>query len=429
MKGASSNPIKAWEWAPLPTTSPIADKIRFDNTIPTLAQVSGQDGAVEANASVKIYSSATKDTVLGTATATATGSFTLTFNNSLLSLQTVYVTATATGKTESSATVLEAVIFDIVPPVNLSTNPADGATNVSVEQDAPIYVEFNEPVFPGTALRSVTIKDANNIPLVYVQAEIALWSNRYLQIHHSRFENNKTYTVTVPAQTVKDAAGNANASAITWSFTTMDIQQTAAPVADKLSFDNTVPEYAKVYGAYGAVEENATYPVVRIYSSAAKDTVLGTTTATSSGAFWLTFNNSSSLQTVYVTATAPWQAESAVTPLPVSIDDDTDLVVVSIEPVPYAEFVAVDAPIKVTFNKPILAGSEIGKIYINDHTEPGINYVGGSVNGNELLIPHSTFWNCWYHDVFVPVNAVTDTAGNPLVKPLMWTFSTECIFF
>lgn len=324
-------------------------------------------------------------------------------------------------------------VVDIDPPVPLSEQqyPANGATNVDLY--AQVVQHFNESLFPGPALGSVSIiEDATNIPVRNVQASISVLNDRALSIVHEPFEYNKTYTVNIPAQAVMDAAGNANTSPIEWSFTTMaPPSQTAAPVADQLSFYSTVPEYAQVYGAYGAVEADPWGTTVTIYSSAAKDTVLGTLT-TINGSFWLTFNNSSSLQTVYVTATAPGKSESPVTPVPVSVSD-TELAVKSIEPAHGSMNVALDVPIKVTFNEnePIFTGSGIQDIYIRDHFNGTIINVGGSVNGNELLIPHPTFMNSGYpfYDVFVPANAVTDTAGNPLATPLIWTFSTEWIFW
>lgn len=312
---------------------------------------------------------------------------------------------------------------DTEPPFKVSTTPADGTFNV--EENAFVSVTFSEVVFAGPAFSNVTIQDENNNQVGSVQASRF---GSQLTIAHAAFENNKTYTVNVPAQAVIDAAGNANESAITWSFST-GLQQTSAPVANKLIFHSTVPEFAQVYGASGAVETDPWGTTVRIYSSAAKDTLLGTLT-TINGSFLLTFNNLSSLQTVYVTATATGKTESPVTPLPVSASD-TQLVAVSFEPAHGVGGVALDVPIKVTFNEPILVGPGIQGIYIFEHFNGITTFVEGRVNGMELLISHPTLMNSGYpfYDVFVPANAVTDTGGNPLATPLIWTFSTEWIVF
>ena len=87
---------------------------------------------------------------------------------------------------------------------------------------------------------------------------------------------------------------------------------------------------------------------------------------------------------MYVTATATGKTESPVTPLPVSASD-TDLVAVSFEPAHGVGGVALDVPIKVTFNKPILVGPGIQGIYIFEHFNGITTFVEGRVNGNELL--------------------------------------------
>ena len=332
------------------------------------------------------------------------------------------------GNTNTSAvtwsfTTLPIDPSDTEPPIKVSTTPDDGTFNVG--ENAFVSVTFSEVVFAGPAFSNITIQDENNNQ---VGSILASRNGSQLTISHAAFERNKTYTVHVPAQAVQDAAGNANESAITWSFST-GLQQTSAPVANQLIFHSTVPEFAQVYGASGAVETDPWGTTVRIYSSAAKDTVLGTLT-TINGSFLLTFNNLSSLQTVYVTATATGKTESPVTPLPVSASD-TDLVAVSFEPAHGVGGVALDVPIKVTFNEPILVGPGIQGIYIFEHFNGITTFVEGRVNGNELLISHPTLMNSGYpfYDVFVPANAVTDTGGNPLATPLIWTFSTEWIVF
>ncbi|MGG1676667.1 Ig-like domain-containing protein [Neobacillus sp. NRS-1170] len=443
--GPPTSPIIAWGWAPL------------DSVPPTKVSNTPADGATNISVDNQVKVTFNEHILTGTALQSVTikdannipvGSVQASVSGSELTIAhapfennktyTVVVPAQtvkdAAGNGNSSPITWSfTTIADIAPPAYLPQlqYPANGATNVDVY--AQVVQHFNESLFPGPALGSVMIKeDATNIPVGNVQASISLSNDRAMSIVHAPFEYNKTYKVNIPAQAVMDAAGNANASAIEWSFTTMaPPPQTAAPVADLLSFHNTVPEYAQVYGAYGAVVADPWGTTVRIYSSAAKDTVLGTL-LTVTGSFWLSFNNSASLQTVYVTATteADGKTESPVTPLPVSFSD-TGLAVVSIEPAHGAMNVALDVPIKVTFNEPILAGSGIQDIYIHDHFNGSIIYVGGSVNGNELLIPHPTFMNSGYpfYDVFVPGNAVTDTSGKPLATPLIWTFSTEWIFW
>lgn len=444
----SETPIFAWEWAPLAgdivppsneSNTPVDDATNVEVNEPVAVTFDEPLFPGPALGSVTIKEEAT-DIPVGSVQASISGNMLMIahadFENNKIYTVNVPDQAVEDAAGNGNASAIEwsfTTIADLIPPVYLPEHqyPANGATNVDLY--AQVVQHFNEPLVPGPALGSVTIKeDTTNIPVGNVQASISVSNNRALSIVHAPFEYNKTYTVNIPAQAVMDAAGNGNASAVEWSFTTMSPPpQTAAPVADQLSFHSNVPAYSQVYGAYGAVEADPWGTTVRIYSSAAKDTLLGTL-ITINGSFWLSFNNSSSLQTVYVTATTEGKSESPVTPVPVSVSN-TELAVVSIEPAHGAMNVALDVPIKVTFYEPIpiLEGSGIQDIYIRDHFNGSIIYVGGSVNGNELSIPHSTFMNSGYpfYDVFVPANAVRDTAGNPLATPLIWTFSTEWIFW
>lgn len=222
--------------------------------------------------------------------------------------------------------------LDIVPPAILSTTPEENATNVTLDQQVKII--FNEPILAGTALQSVSIKDNNNIPVGSVQASV---SGRELTIAHAPFENNKTYTVDVPAQAVTDAAGNANVSSISWKFATIPLQQTGSPDLTKLTFDKTTTAFAQVGGQDGAVEANAT---VKIYSSVAKDNLLGSVVATATGSFGIKVNGLAlSLEQVYVTATAPGKEESAVTPVSASVGELDKVLIAKYHSGDYGEWI------------------------------------------------------------------------------------------
>lgn len=222
--------------------------------------------------------------------------------------------------------------LDSVPPAILFTTPQEDATNVELNQQ--VRITFNEPILAGTTLQNISIKDANNIPVGGVQASV---SGRELTIAHAPFENNKTYTVDVPAQAVKDAAGNTNASAIRWSFLTIPLQQTGSPDPAKITFDKTTTAFAQVGGQDEAVEVNAT---VKIYSSEAKDNLLGTAVATATGSFGIKINDSAlSLEQVYITATVPGKEESDITPVSASAGESDKVLIVKYHSGDYGEWI------------------------------------------------------------------------------------------
>lgn len=104
---------------------------------------------------------------------------------------------------------------DTTPPQVVGKEPADGASGVAL--DAAVSITFNEALVQGEAFSSIAIRDAAGNAVANVSGSI---SGRTLTISHASFNYGTTYTVTVPAGAVKDAAGNATAQAIVWGFTT-----------------------------------------------------------------------------------------------------------------------------------------------------------------------------------------------------------------
>lgn len=104
---------------------------------------------------------------------------------------------------------------DTTPPAVVSTEPADGAMDVPV--DATITVTFSEEVQAGSAYENIVVKDAAG-NAVAVGKSIG---GKVLTIVPSAgLAYGTTYTVTVPAGAVKDAAGNALAQDFVFRFTT-----------------------------------------------------------------------------------------------------------------------------------------------------------------------------------------------------------------
>ncbi|WP_051775129.1 S-layer homology domain-containing protein [Paenibacillus tyrfis] len=196
---------------------------------------------------------------------------------------------------------------DTTPPARVMNVPADGAVNVAV--DAAVKVTFDKAVLAGPAFSGIAIADSNGLPVGGVTATV---EERELTVAHAAFAPQQTYTVTIPAQAVKDAAGNANVGVIKWSFATAGPPaQSAQPLADKLSLRGV-----SLTGAQGAVTGTA---VVKAYKLPDKQEPLETATADANGVFSLSLP--AAVQTVYVTATETGKTESnptAVSQTPVS---------------------------------------------------------------------------------------------------------------
>lgn len=102
---------------------------------------------------------------------------------------------------------------DTEAPVPVVRRPAAGEEHVLVT--ASIEVQFDEPVFPHTALSNIAVADAQGNQV----GVTALTSGNRLAIGHDPLAHSTSYTVTVPANAVRDGLGNGNA-AFSWTFVT-----------------------------------------------------------------------------------------------------------------------------------------------------------------------------------------------------------------
>ncbi|WP_281888565.1 S-layer homology domain-containing protein [Paenibacillus sp. YYML68] len=225
------------------------------------------------------------------------------------------------------------------------------------------------------------------------------------------------------AEDWRKETGTEASPVVAWSWAPLSgsPSPTAAPVAAKTVFDNTNPSAAKVTGQAGAVEADS---VVKLYSSADKSTVLATTNATAAGAFEATFNNASSLQSIYASAQAGSKPESALTALQAVVLDNTPPSMQSVTPLDGSMGAALDAAVKAVFDEPITAGPKLGDIVIVDAENEPISSVSATVAGHELVIAHAALKSSKSYTVKVPAGAVNDTAGNGNVEPIQWTFTT-----
>ena len=112
--------------------------------------------------------------------------------------------------------------WDPNPPTVSSTDPANGATGVAL--DKTITVTFSEDIQQGTNWSSINLKDQGGNNVAFSKSI----NGSVLTIDPtSNFNYSTTYTVYVPAGSVKDAAENGLASDYNFSFTT--IADTTAP--------------------------------------------------------------------------------------------------------------------------------------------------------------------------------------------------------
>ena len=109
-------------------------------------------------------------------------------------------------------------IPDTTPPAITSYTPAAGATNVPL--DAPIVLEFSEPIGPLSFDFAIT-NDPGGWRLVWNE------DNTQVTLYHNAFVEDQNYTITVNAN---DGAGNAMPE-FQWSFKAMtSVREVFLPV-------------------------------------------------------------------------------------------------------------------------------------------------------------------------------------------------------
>ncbi|NHM26454.1 PKD domain-containing protein [Desulfofundulus sp. TPOSR] len=141
------------------------------------------------------------------------------------------------------------------------TEPVDGATDVPV--DRAITVTFSKDVQPGPAYDSITLKNAAG-GAVSVTKNIG---GRVLTIKpNASLACSTTYTVTIPAGAVQDAAGNGLAGDYAFSFTTAATHKKAVPryVYFQSGSDMVVVDYAKAVND-AMNDDNTLYNAVKQY--------------------------------------------------------------------------------------------------------------------------------------------------------------------
>ncbi len=133
-----------------------------------------------------------------------------------------FKTAMGGSNTRCGVALLRMVVSDENVPIKVSsTTPVKDATNVAIDQE--LKVTFNQRVSLITA-RNITITPTLDDYLVTVKD----WT---LNIEHTNFEKETTYTVTIPVGSIENYDEE-----ITWSFTT----GSHAAVADKIEQDALV---------------------------------------------------------------------------------------------------------------------------------------------------------------------------------------------
>ena len=328
---------------------------------------------------------------------------------------------------------------DKTPPTVISTDPASGATGVSLT--TPVTITFSENIAAGSNYSGIYIKNLSTGNTVSIASTTISGNTLTIKQTLNRLNNN-TYQVYIPAGAVKDAAGNSLAASYTYQF------QTVPAVTDK-----TPPTVTSTSPTSNAAGVSLTTPITIIFSeniveganfsgiyiknlstgatvSLASKTISGNTLTIKQ-----TLNrlNNNTYQ-VYIPAGAVKDATgnslaAAYTynfTTVAATTDKTPPTVTKTSPASGATGVNLTSAVTITFSENIVAGSNYSGIYIkNLSTGTVVSLASKTISGNTLTIKqtYSRLSKNTYQ-VYIPAGAVKDAAGNSLAANYTYQFQT-----
>lgn len=223
---------------PALTTPPALTADTTDNTVGQPVTISFTDDFAWRSVISAVYVNGTS--VAASAYSVAAG--TITIDASLFPSAGSYtVVVKAAGYSDVTVTQRMINPGSNTPTVK-STDPANGATNVSISKT--ITVTFSEDLQPGTDINLITVKSATYNSTVNCTPNFR--GNTLSITLNSDLDFITYYTVTVPASAVMDAAGNVLAESYSFSFTT------AAQITGGIIAGNVVLEGLPT-GKFGSV--------------------------------------------------------------------------------------------------------------------------------------------------------------------------------
>ena len=323
---------------------------------------------------------------------------------------------------------------DLTPPTVIATTPAAGATGVALA--SPVTVTFSEPMTNAT-LTTASVTLVTTAGAVVVPGTVTVAGNTATYTPTANLAGTTQYTATVTTA-ARDAAGNALAANVSWSFTT-----TAAA-------DLTPPTVVSTTPASGATEVSRTAPVTATFSEPMSDASITTTSFTlaptaGGGAVAGTVSVAGSVATLTpaaslagstqytatlttavrdvagnaLAATYSWAFTTAAAP------DLTPPTVIATTPANGATSVALNATPAVTFSEP-MTNSTLNTSTFTLVTTIGSVAVAGtvSVSGNTATFtPSASLAGSTQYTATVTTGA-RDAAGNALAANASWSFTT-----
>ena len=313
--------------------------------------------------------------------------------------------------TVDNQTVHTLVTIDTIPPKVKTIDPANNEVNVPANK--VIKVTFNKPIKAGTMW--IELKNSNRT-LIHITASIT--GNVLTIIHNALLQNGK-YTLGLHTSSITDLDGNP--LAIWGSSFTIYSTPPKVKIIDPANNSINVPtnKVIKVTfnkpikaGTMWIELKNSSRKLIHITTSITGNVLTITHKALLQNGKYTLGLHTGSITDLDGNPLTIWGSSFTIYSTPPKVK--------TIDPANNSINVPTNKVIKVTFNKPIKAGTMWIELRNNSDT---LIPVTASINGNILTIKHPTLSKGVKYTMELHSRCITDLAGNPL-KAWITKFTT-----
>ena len=333
--------------------------------------------------------------------------------------------ATVTSKVDQ-ATVNTNITINSTLPTVTSVDPVNNSMNVP--NNKVIKVTFSEPITPGSVYNSITVKNSSGA-LKMMNPSISGSILTLMPVYN--YLTGYKYTVTIPANAVKDTTGSGLAADFTSNFTiatiipsvnSTDPVNGAVNVANNKVIKVTFSEPVTAGSAYNSITVKNSAGALKQMTASISGSVLTLTPV---------YNYLTGYKyIIYI----PVNAIKDTTGSGLAADFSSNFTIATIipsvngtDPVNGAVNVSNNKVIKITFNEPIKVGSVYSSITVKN-SAGALKTMNVSISGSVLtLTPVYNYLTGYKYIIYIPVNAIKDTTGSGLAADFSSNFTIATI--
>ncbi len=424
-----------------------------DTTPPAMSSTAPANGATNVNPGTAVtatFSEAVSDVgtatftlradgsgaiVSGTVSLNAAGTTATLQPSAALANSTAYTATVTTGVRDAAGNALAsnytwrfttAAAADTAAPTVTSMNPANNATGVAT--NAAVSATFSENILPASVTTSgFTVNGVGGT--VSVSGATAAFTPS------APLAYDTTYTATVTAS-VTDLAGNHPAATRSWSFTTSEAADIAAPTVSSVAPVNNataVPPSSSVTATFSEAMKASTITTANFHLRRGTTNVPGTVTLNAAGTT-ATFRPASALanNTAYTATVTTGVQDAAGNSMAgnrtwsfttAAAADTTPPTVGALSPADNAAGVAVNASVTAGFGEAIDPLTVTGATFTLKNGAAAVAGAVSAAGGTATFRPNAPLaYGTTYTATLT--TGVKDLAGNALASVCSWSFTT-----